>query len=91
MTIEEICENRKIILKTTENNLHNIEIYENDILIGKETIPINMKLVYLRELLKQKIVGCVFLTKENNAITNEKSININDIIIDNKIKLKKLF
>lgn len=86
-TIEEICENRKIILKTTKN----IEIYVNDILIGKELIPINMKLIYLRELLKQKIVGCVFLTKENNAITNEKSININDIIIDNKIKLKKLF
>lgn len=90
-TVEEICENRKIILKTTENNLHNIEIYVNDILIGKETIPINMKLIYLRELLKQKIVGCVFLTKENSAITNERSININDIIIDNKIKLKKLF
>jgi hypothetical protein len=86
-TIEEICENRKIILKTTKN----IEIYVNDILIGKESIPINMKLIYLRELLKQKIVGCVFLTKENNAITNERSININDIIIDNKIKLKKLF
>jgi len=50
-----------------------------------------LKLSYLRELLKQKIIGCVFLSKENIAITNEKSINIDDIIINNKIKLKKLF
>ena len=90
-TVEEISENRKITLKSTENNLKIIEIYVNDESIGKQLIPIDLKLSYLRELLKQKIIGCVFLSKENIAITNEKSINIDDIIINNKIKLKKLF
>jgi len=90
-TLEKICEDKLIKIKSEQTNQSGISILLNGKIISNEQFSAAQNLNEIRNILKSRIIGeFIFLDQSDNPVdkNDEADYSLEDILDNNSIKLK---